>query len=263
MNETIHYVVRDHLRRVIPLRNNQCDVATTEQPPAVSGETWVAVYGGQNISAEDVSEEGLDQHVGCIIGITRRSSRAPEDRLHGEIYAKEANGVIVLAKKIIRALRRDRYILQANINTMLPSDMKMVEPLKLLSATGDVVEVGPSHFNEEANDRRDDFGLFLPIEFGEGRIMEEYLLFPVVADFGINPDIEAGDNPVQFRNLSQGQAIKWAWAFGDGDTSGDWAPSHNYADGPHSCQLTQTAPDGSTSVKVRTVTIAGTSASLS
>ena len=68
---------------------------------------------------------------------------------------------------------------------------------------------------------------------------------PPVASFEF--DISSGDAPlnVQFSDTSQGKIKTWVWDFGDGSTSTEQNPSHEYTiTGTYSVQLSVTGPGG-------------------
>jgi len=49
------------------------------------------------------------------------------------------------------------------------------------------------------------------------------------ASFNVSDTINCFSNPVSFKDVSQGQVLGSAWQFGDGDTSSQSAPVHNYS----------------------------------
>jgi PKD repeat protein len=72
---------------------------------------------------------------------------------------------------------------------------------------------------------------------------------PPVADF--SADNTAGTAPlgVQFTDLSTGVISTWSWDFGDGGTSTEQDPSHNYAtSGTYTVSLTVTGPGGDNTI---------------
>jgi serine protease len=75
---------------------------------------------------------------------------------------------------------------------------------------------------------------------------------PPVADFVGNPTSGPMPLTVNFTDQSTGQIASWDWNFGDGGTSTDQNPSHQYtAEGSYTVTLTVTGPGGSDD-KVRT-----------
>lgn len=72
-----------------------------------------------------------------------------------------------------------------------------------------------------------------------------------VADFVA--DVTSGDAPltVIFTNLSVGDFTTWAWDFGDGGTSTDANPVHEYTEpGTYTVELTASGPDNDTEEKI-------------
>lgn len=81
---------------------------------------------------------------------------------------------------------------------------------------------------------------------------------PPVVDFIALPDslIQIPDRGFSFKNRSTGENLKYVWDFGDGKSSTQQDPAHNYADaGIYSVKLTATNADGCNSVRIRTVTV--------
>lgn len=71
-----------------------------------------------------------------------------------------------------------------------------------------------------------------------------------IANFSAAPT--DGETPftVQFADRSQGDITSWAWEFGDGATSAERTPTHEYGlAGSYSVKLTVTGPTGSSTVK--------------
>ncbi len=90
---------------------------------------------------------------------------------------------------------------------------------------------------------------------------------PPVANFDPNPYNPSIFDTVYFSNWSNDPACYWcgmsaAWDFGDGTTSSEWSPSHQYsADGDYTVNLTVTTTDGRTAstsrpLQVRTIDVA-------
>jgi len=90
--------------------------------------------------------------------------------------------------------------------------------------------------------------------------LEEYLPQPPLADFWFYPSDPSMFDSVWFSNNSwdpEGLGIESsAWDFGDGTTSTDWSPSHQYAaDGDYTIQLTVTTSDGRSASTTQTVSV--------
>lgn len=90
---------------------------------------------------------------------------------------------------------------------------------------------------------------------------------PPVASFDPNPYNPSTFDTVYFSNWSYDPACYWcamsaAWDFGDGASSSEWSPSHQYsADGDYTVNLTVTTTDGRTAsasrlLQVRTIDVA-------
>jgi PKD repeat protein len=72
---------------------------------------------------------------------------------------------------------------------------------------------------------------------------------PPVADFTSTYVAGSCVNPIQFTDASSGAPISWAWDFGDGQTSTQQNPSHQYAaSGTYTVSLTTTNSIGSNTV---------------
>jgi len=83
---------------------------------------------------------------------------------------------------------------------------------------------------------------------------------PPVASFGFSPWDPSTFDMVQFYNNSWDPAEvgfqTTAWDFGDGGTSSDWSPTHQYAqDGDYTVNLTVTTYDGRTASTKQTVRV--------
>lgn len=78
-----------------------------------------------------------------------------------------------------------------------------------------------------------------------------------VAAFSAAPRSGVGPLTVQFSDESLGGVTAWSWDFGDGDTSTDQNPEHEYADpGEYTVVLTVTSTDGSdTETKVEYIVV--------
>lgn len=81
---------------------------------------------------------------------------------------------------------------------------------------------------------------------------------PPVASFSFWPGDPSTFDAVQFYSNSYDPAELGiqtnAWDFGDGTTSSDWSPTHNYTpDGDYTVNLTVTTPDGRTASTSQTV----------
>jgi len=86
---------------------------------------------------------------------------------------------------------------------------------------------------------------------------------PPVAGFSASPTTGMAPLTVAFSDQSTGVISTWSWVFGDGGTSTEQNPSHTYAEGTYTVELTVTGPDGSdTNTKVDYIAVgplAGTS----
>ena len=84
---------------------------------------------------------------------------------------------------------------------------------------------------------------------------------PPSADFYPNPDNPSSYDSIYFENRSQDPACYYCgmsayWDFGDGTTSTDWSPSHQYAaEGDYTVSLTVTTQDGRTASTTRTLQV--------
>ncbi len=66
------------------------------------------------------------------------------------------------------------------------------------------------------------------------------------ADFVWRPHHAVANQPVHFFDVSQGEPTTWGWVFGDGDISGEAAPSHVYSvPGTYAVQLEVSNQNGS------------------
>jgi PKD repeat protein len=71
---------------------------------------------------------------------------------------------------------------------------------------------------------------------------------PPVAGFSANPTGGVAPLTVSFTDTSTGEITGWSWTFGDGSTSTEQSPTHEYtAAGDYTVQLTVTGPGGSDS----------------
>ena len=81
-------------------------------------------------------------------------------------------------------------------------------------------------------------------------IMGEYINIPPIADFSYNPSHPTEWDDIQFTDEStdsDGTVISWNWDFGDGDTSTQQHPNHQYDDdGIYTVTLTVTDDRGAT-----------------
>ncbi len=70
----------------------------------------------------------------------------------------------------------------------------------------------------------------------------------IAADFSATPTSGQAPFPVQFTDASTGSPTAWTWDFGDGATSTEQNPSHDYYEaGSHDVTLTVDGPSGSES----------------
>ncbi len=73
---------------------------------------------------------------------------------------------------------------------------------------------------------------------------------PLIVDFGADPRAGLAPLTVNFFDTSVGETTKWAWDFGDNETSDEQAPSHVYKDkGNYTVKLTVTGPDGEDTIE--------------
>jgi PKD repeat protein len=71
--------------------------------------------------------------------------------------------------------------------------------------------------------------------------------------------VQTGGFTIVFSNTSSGDVNSCAWDFGDGGTSGNCNPTHDFgAAGSYSVTLTVTSSDGSTSSKTKTTNVSDT-----
>jgi PKD repeat protein len=78
-----------------------------------------------------------------------------------------------------------------------------------------------------------------------------------VANFSADPTMGANPLNVQFTDQSTGVPINWTWSFGDGNTSNEQNPSHEYTKGgQYTVKLTaKNAVGSSTSTKTKYITV--------
>lgn len=174
--------VRDHLEAELALPQ----VAVVAEPDAAvhpdnAAPRVITVYPGTaGIGSSTAIELGSDLVLGFNVGITYRVAHVPIDRFWNGIYAAQADGVAALLRMVHRTLARDRWVLLCRINTLLEADAidaRFVEPFRYQGDTAQVVEVGPEHFNSDANakDIRNSYGLWTNMVYGGGRVMESFL----------------------------------------------------------------------------------------
>ena len=140
------------------------------------GELFVGLHPGSWTDGPSPDQQhGIEGVMSFNISVTQRIGKVPDERLFHYAYSVD-RGVAKIARQIYIVLRRDRWQLQTLINAAfdaLPSDWKLVEPFRPLVDTAQATLVGPGHFgvNDENADQRRHYGLWLPMEFGEGRFM--------------------------------------------------------------------------------------------
>ncbi|MBI2076908.1 MAG: PKD domain-containing protein [Euryarchaeota archaeon] len=78
----------------------------------------------------------------------------------------------------------------------------------------------------------------------------------LVASFSFSPELPAVNDPVQFRDESDGSPVAWNWAFGDGATSTEASPTHSFAtEDVFTVRLTVTNAAGATDAAALFVTV--------
>ena len=174
-------IVRDHLRDALTLEKHECHKTLGRQVLQHHGDQFINVYPGSSSDGPSGDQQhGVEQYDGFYIGITLRTGKMPRDRLQNLIF----NRLLVLQRKIVTVMRRDRYAIQKAINDKLadpenPTDWKLVEAFRQAGQVAEVVRVGPDHFGVqfEANKQRaasDDerfYGVFMEVEYSRGRFM--------------------------------------------------------------------------------------------
>jgi len=74
----------------------------------------------------------------------------------------------------------------------------------------------------------------------KGFIIVEAVSEPLVAGFTADPKSGIGSLDVQFTDASTGPVESWSWDFGDGTTSSEQSPLHNFGPGTYTVTLTVT-----------------------
>jgi hypothetical protein len=200
-------VIRDFLlAHVTGLESYECRCTMDERVHAVDATKtkFINVYPSSTIAGPDhaTMEEGFDWHDSFIIGLTIRTGHIPDDRLFSQYIAKDG-GLIQLLRIVVGCMRKGRLMWNGDINAALASTgYKLVEPYRMLGGVVNFHKVGPEHFNADPGlldpfDRRvttagrspnqRDFGLWVPIEYTQGRIMAS---FDTVEEVPIDPPVE-------------------------------------------------------------------------
>ena len=169
-----------HLRSSFPLRTDQCYASTDEKPFPDRGDLSFVVYPGSSLlgPSEDQQIDAAEMEISFFIGITRSTGQIPKDRWFKFAYA-DIRGLVPLARRVFGILRRERLQLQEKINNAFSAleneifNWKLVDPFQFLGFTGNPTVVGPEHFHRDERMAPKDniHGLWLPMEFGNSRIM--------------------------------------------------------------------------------------------
>jgi beta propeller repeat protein len=86
--------------------------------------------------------------------------------------------------------------------------------------------------------------------------MSEFTFDPPVASFTATPSSGTAPLPVQFTDTSSGEPYLWAWSFGDGGTSSDPSPLHQYTSpGTFTASLTVTNLLGGSATATQTIMV--------
>jgi len=178
--DVICTVVQDYLRDNFPLRPDQCYVTLDERPFPDRGDLSFCVYPGSATPgpSEDQQVSAAEMEVSFFIGLTRSIGQVPRDRYFKFAYA-DIRGLVPLARRVFGILRRDRLIVQEKINNGFSAlenetfSWKLVDPFMFLGFTATPTEVDPTHFHRDPRRSEKDsiHGLWLPMEFGNSRIM--------------------------------------------------------------------------------------------
>ena len=145
---TICEVVRDHLRAVLSLKDDECDCEVDETAPATCGQTYVRVFPGQySIGGDTDTEYSEEIDIGFAVSVTRRIGHMPDDRVWYAEF-RDAAGICYLSSRIIDVIREDTGHLLEKCRIVSPEVMWSTFPI-LTSNTVQPIPVTPEHFKAD------------------------------------------------------------------------------------------------------------------
>lgn len=154
---------RNRIRTALSLTERNCEIMPDGQPPAFSGELYIAVHPGDFYNDSLTS---LDETYSVYVTITRRADYSPHDRLGTQLLT-HLDGLYGRAEAVRAIVHMDYSIINAANSIIGPLRNGFVEPLSFQNCTYLGVK-GPDWFNAEGSDDTPT-GLAVQLTFGGAR----------------------------------------------------------------------------------------------
>lgn len=165
--------VRDRLKTVMNLGILECEVMPDGQPPAASGDLFIAVHEGE---WRNEPIEGMKELYGVEITVTRRAAKIAKDRLGPSLMVgPTGESMDETMRQVINIVNMNDAIndaANAIINVAGPAN-GFVETLRF-SGADKTREVGPEWFDAAGKPSKVPVGLARTLHFGECRRYQTY-----------------------------------------------------------------------------------------
>lgn len=144
--------LRTHLRKALAFSPEECDVEKSGEPPAISGERYVAIRIAPTFP-RDQAENTFAELYECVITVTVRAGYSPPDSHGTEVLHSGKNALFGLCRQIATEIHNNRYDIMQLMNTLLPQGSQpFIEPLDWTGNALDPDPVDPSWFGAEVDE---------------------------------------------------------------------------------------------------------------
>lgn len=172
---------RNQLQTSFSIDSKVCDVEEGPQPPPKCGQIYYSIYGTEWTPGPNPNQhQGIDEHYGFAVCITKRAGYVPKHRLGDVIYTHPTTGILAIARSVIIALVPNRYAVLTAANTLIGITNAIQEPYQWIGCDPAPIQVGPDWFGASPQTSNTptnvvNLGYRLEVRFGNARRLQTYV----------------------------------------------------------------------------------------
>ena len=183
--EKLLQAVRNRLRKNLTFsgisttaKKQSIQIMPDQMVPPMSGEEFIGIYGGDLKNLYPVPGNSTKESYGISVGITRRVSAQPVDRLGDTTYTQDLKVYNRTKPSMLKRARQIMTLIDGiwqvveDANTLIDSDgCPFITPLGLVTADIQPKYVDENHFFTDPDSNKFHKGLFMEISFAGAEIL--------------------------------------------------------------------------------------------